>query len=255
MTNIIDELNKRRNKWRFYYKRGFKFMIKLLFSSVGKKLINGISAVCVVGFILVHLIGNFTLLDRSGQMFNAYSYFLNSLGEIILAAEIMLLVVFLFHIISSIIVTLDSMNARPIKYMKIKNAGNPSFKSVSSETMIYTGLLLLIFLTWHVTTFRFGPGIAEGYTALLNGKEVRDVHKLVSEFFTHPVYLPLYLIVMGLLGFHFRHGFWSMFQTLGFHHPRYTKLIYTGGTILAILLTTGFLFLPIWVFFTTGGNI
>jgi succinate dehydrogenase / fumarate reductase cytochrome b subunit len=59
---------------------------------------------------------------------------------------------------------------------------------------------------------------------------------------------------MFFLGFHFRHGFWSAFQSLGMMNPRWSKPIYALGLIIAILLTVGFLFMPIYIYTTQSGG-
>ena len=71
----------------------------------------------------------------------------------------------------------------------------------------------------------------------------------VAEAFADEVYLVSYVAVMVILGFHLRHGFWSAFQSLGGHHPRYTPVIYGIGVVFAVLLALGFLVIPVWFYF------
>jgi succinate dehydrogenase / fumarate reductase cytochrome b subunit len=110
--------------------------------------------------------------------------------------------------------------------------------------MIYTGLVLLAFVIWHVYTFRFGPH----YTVEVDGVAMRDLHKLVVEFFSNPWNVVAYVAVMVFLGVHLRHGFWSALQSLGAYHPRWTPIWYTGGLVVALALAVGFIVIPVWVY-------
>ncbi len=57
-----------------------------------------------------------------------------------------------------------------------------------------------------------------------------------------------YIFSMILLGFHLRHGMWSMFQSLGLNHPRHTPVLKQalpcGSRILIIL---GYISIPVSV--------
>ena len=118
--------------------------------------------------------------------------------------------------------------------------------------MIITGIILAVFITYHVITFKYGPGVSDGYVTNINGVEMRDLYRLVVESFQN-VYIMLgYVICMILLGFHLRHGFWSAFQSLGVQHKRLVPLIYGVGILLAFVLAIGFLFIPIYIYFTGG---
>ena len=113
--------------------------------------------------------------------------------------------------------------------------------------MIITGVILLVFIILHIAQFKFGPGVAEGYVATVDGKEVRDLHRLVVETFRQPIWAVGYMGVMVLLGLHLRHGFWSAFQSLGLLSPRLSGVISLVGVVLAALLAVGFLGIPLWI--------
>jgi succinate dehydrogenase / fumarate reductase cytochrome b subunit len=204
-----------------------------------------------LGFIIVHLIGNLLLLVGP-DAFNAYAHKLMSLGPALYLAEAILLAIFLIHMVTAIAVTWSNWKARPGGYQKSTNQGDPSRMTFSSKTMIWTGLVLLVFLIVHLITFKYGPGVEEGYVATLDGEEVRDLYRLVVEWFGNGIYVAYYVISMGLLGFHLRHGFWSAFQSLGGFHPRLTPFAYALGVVAGVVLAVGFLGLPVW-FFLAGG--
>lgn len=224
-----------------------------ILSTVGRKFLLAVTGLCLLGFIVVHLVGNMLLLVGP-EAFNAYAHKLMSLGPALYLAEAVLLALFLIHVVTAIAVTLGNWRARPGGYKKSRDQGDPSRMTFSSKTMIWTGLVLLVFLIVHLITFKYGPGIEQGYVAELEGEQVRDLYRLVVEWFGNGLYVAYYVISMGLLGFHLRHGFWSAFQSLGGFHPRLTPLAYGLGVLAGVILAIGFLGLPIW-FYLGGGTL
>jgi len=225
-------------------------VITLVKSSVGKKLVMAVTALSLVLFVIVHLIGNLQLLRSNSSSFNAYAHKLEDLGVVLYVAELGLLGIFITHFIIAITIVLKKKDARPVKYFVTKNLGGTSHKSIGSSTMIYTGIVMLIFIVVHLITFKYGPGIKEGYVKLVHGQDVRDLHRLVVEWFSKEWYVAFYTAVMTLLLLHLRHGFWSAFQSLGLNHAKYNKFIFAVGVFVAITFSLGFLFIPIFIYFT-----
>jgi len=225
-------------------------VITLVKSSVGKKLVMAVTALSLVLFVIVHLIGNLQLLRSNSSSFNAYAHKLEDLGVVLYVAELGLLGIFITHFIIAITIVLKKKDARPVKYFVTKNLGGTSHKSIGSSTMIYTGIVMLIFIVVHLITFKYGPGIKEGYVKLVHGQDVRDLHRLVVEWFSKEWYVAFYTAVMTLLLLHLRHGFWSAFQSLGLNHAKYNKFIFAVGIFVAITFSLGFLFIPIFIYFT-----
>ncbi len=223
-------------------------VLSLFNTSIGRKVITGLTGLGLVGFVIGHLLGNLTLFFGP-EAFNAYAHKLESLGPILYVIEIGLIAVFVFHIFYAIAVTSQNRGARKSKYVESGTKGKPSRKNLSSQTMIYTGVVLALFTVIHVWMFKFGPGMAAGYSYELHGEYTRDLYTLVAEWFQNPWVVLGYVAVTVLLGVHIRHGFWSAFQSLGAYHPKYTPLIYGAGVILAVLLALGFLALPVFMFF------
>ena len=222
-----------------------------VFSSVGKKIFMGLTGLSLCGFIVIHLIGNLTLLIPDPDPFNKYSHFLTEeLGSVIYVAEAILAAVFLIHFIYALIVTFDNWKARPRGYKVTKNAGHTSKKSIASTTMIYTGVVVIVFLVWHLLHFKYGEIMI---TTTADGKVVRDLYTLVYQFYGNIINVGLYVLVMIMLGFHLSHGFWSAFQSLGLNGKRFTPVIYGVGSLFAVLMAIGFIFLPVWIFVITGG--
>ena len=216
-----------------------------IWSSVGKKFLMGFTGLGLVTFVSMHMVGNFLLFSSDPDPFNAYSHFLTNLGTLLYVVEFSLVLFFILHSVAGVSTWLTSRKARPVQYEIYRSAGNPSKQNFSSVSMIYTGIILGIFLVVHIITFKYGPY----YTTEVDGVEMRDLYRLVFETFGNPLYVAGYVIVMIFLGFHLRHGFWSAFQSLAFYHPRYTKVIYVLGYITAVALAAGYIAIPIWVYF------
>jgi len=227
-------------------------LLRFLFAtSPGKKLLNGATGLLLVGFVIVHLLGNFTFLIGP-RAFNGYAHFLETLvhGWFLVAAEIALLATFLGHAAAGTIVWLDGRRARSTGYARAGDAGGPSRKTLASRTMIWTGLALALFIVLHVRMFRFGPAYVIETGGAIEGAEVariRDLYGLVVQAFRSPVTTWAYVVVMALLGFHLRHGFWSAFQSLGLTNARIIPGLWAAALAVALVLAAGFLFLPLYI--------
>lgn len=223
---------------------------KSVSSSVFQKFVMGISGLLLVGFVITHLSGNFFLLQKEGSLFNAYAHKLESLGPLLYAAEVGLIVFFLTHAFTGIRLAIRARAAKPMKYVGAQTKGGKSKWGMASNNMAITGSLLFVFLILHVIHFKFGPGMAEGYvTKLSDGVETRDLHRHVVEQFKNPVMVALYVGVMLALAIHLRHGVWSALQSLGLTRENNSKALYLVGGALGVLIGVGFLFIPIFIYF------
>ena len=218
-----------------------------LWSSIGKKLLTGITGVGLMGFLVLHLVGNLNLLFGK-DAFNGYTHKLESLGELLVVAELGLLAVFLIHVGSAVSVWMNNRKARAVQNSVVRSKGAPSRQTVSSRSMIISGAVLFVFIVVHVRQFRFGPSVPEGYVAQLANEQVRDLDRLVVETFKQLPFVIGYMAAMVVLGLHLRHGFWSAFQSLGALNPRLRSLAFSGGVFVAVLLALGFFILPIYVY-------
>ncbi len=223
-------------------------------SPVLRKTLTGITGLGLVFFVLMHMLGNLQYLSPNEDAYNLYTHKLESLGILLYIVEIGLLAFFILHAIIGINIYLKKRAARPVDYLEYASAGGESKQSLSSRTMIITGIVLLIFLVVHLWSFKFGPGMAEGYTVTIEGTEMRDLKRLMTEKFSHAPWAFGYVAVMLLLAFHLRHGVWSALQSLGAIKPKWSPLIYTVAAIIAILITVGFIVLPLWIYFNGGAG-
>ena len=220
----------------------------VLKTSIIKKIITGLTGLGLFIFVIFHLLGNLLLFNKDPAPYNKYSHTLVSLGWILIVLELGLLAFFILHIVYAISIRLSGKKARPVGYYKLKSAGKPGRKTLASTNMLITGVVILVFTVIHLKTFKFGPE----YKTVVDGIEMRDLHRLVVEVFQKPGYVIWYVAAMIFLGYHLSFGFWSAFQSLGIHHPRWTPALYTLGYVLAILLAAGYIGIPIWIYFMGG---
>jgi len=213
-------------------------------SPIGKKIITGVTGLGLTVFVILHMAGNL-ILFASPEAYNQLAHFLNSLGILLQGFESILLGLVIFHVAIAIAIQFNKQQARPINYNQFKSAGKPSKQTISSRTMIATGLVLLVFLVIHLLNFKFGTY----YPTVIKGVEMRDLARLVIEKFHHPAYAFGYIGAILLLGLHLRHGIWSGFQSLGAMNARLSPVIYAFGLVFAVAIALGFLILPLAIYF------
>ena len=221
-------------------------------SSVGKKFFMALTGLFWVLFLIIHLAGNFVLLSGNGDAYNKYSHFLMSLGELLYVLEFLLVAFILLHIWTGVSIALGKLSARPTNYKVQKNLGGKSRKTVSATTMIYGGLLMLIFMVVHISNFKYQVGIHGNYMTTVDGVEMHDLYRLVYDSFSSGWYVLFYEVIMILVFSHLRHGFWSAFQSLGVNNPRWTPFINGLGVLLSIVIGFGFLVIPLYIYFIGG---
>jgi succinate dehydrogenase / fumarate reductase cytochrome b subunit len=201
-------------------------------SSVGTKLLIGVTGLFLVVYLIIHIVGNAVFLFGPNA-FNAYADLLGG-NPLIPVIEIVLLAAFLVHIYKTVRMFLKNQDARPVGYAKQRRAGPPSRKTLASTTMIVTGLWLLIFLVVHVRTFRFSehPETPAG---------IIDLYHVETEALASPLAFAFYAISMLIVGSHLWHGVSSGFQSLGFDHPRWTPRLVAFGKVFAVVIAVGFI--------------
>ena len=208
-------------------------------SSIGKKLLTGVTGIGLVMFVTAHMLGNLTLL-YSAAAYNRLANFIDSCGPLLYAVEGLLLGLVCVHEAMGFIIYLAKKQARQVSYDRYESAGEPSRQTLSSRTMIFSGMVLGLFLVSHLITFKFGTV----YT--LPGSDHRDLARLVLETFRSPVYAAGYVVVLSGLGLHLRHGVWSALQSLGVA----TKPgVFAASAVFGGAIALGFIGLPLAIYF------
>ena len=212
-------------------------------SSVGTKILIGLTGFSLVLYLVIHVAGNM-MVFFGPAVFNRYAYTLEG-NPLIPIVEIGLLLFFLVHVFKTIKMFLDNQMARPVPYVRKRSAGPPSRKTFASATMIFSGLWLLIFIVVHVRAFRYGTE----YEWPGGG---RDLYRLEMENFSNPWTVAFYVLSMLVVGSHLWHGASSAFQSLGVDRARWTPRLRVAGRLVAVLIVGGFIAIAVWACVTQG---
>ena len=218
--------------------------VSFLSSTVGTKILIAITGLAMFVFLIAHMAANL-LLFVGPEAYNGYSHKLITNPAIYLA-EAGLVALFAIHVFKALTNWAKNRGARPATYEKKTWAGHTSRKTVASSTMIYSGVVVFVFVLLHLKTFKFGPW----YEVTHDGANMRDLYTLVLEIFRSPLYVAGYTVAMALVFLHLRHGVSSAFQSLGVNHPGYNRLFLAFGYVVAVVLGMGFALPPIWIFLT-----
>jgi succinate dehydrogenase / fumarate reductase cytochrome b subunit len=202
-------------------------------STNGKKAVMAVTGAILFLFVIGHLLGNLQVFDGPDRL-NAYGRFLKNLGELLWIVRIVLIVAVLLHIVATVQLALRNQKARPVGY-KVKKSIASNY---ADRTMYWSGPIVLAFVIFHL--LQFTAGYIHPESQFIDG----DVyHNVVAGFQVWWV-SAWYIFSMILLGFHLRHGLWSMFQSLGVNHPRHTPVLKQAALWIAILITVGYISIP-----------
>jgi len=200
-------------------------------ATIVKKAVMALTGFILFGFVVGHMLGNLQVF-LGPERLNAYAAFLKSNLEILWGVRTILLVSVLAHIVTTIQLYQLKNRARPVAYAKKDN----SHSTFSSRSMYITGPMIAAFVIYHLLDLTAG--------ATRSQFSETDVYSnVVLGFQFWPASLA-YVIAIGLLCLHLRHGIYSMFQSLGLAHPRYTPRIKAAATVISIVVFVGYVSIP-----------
>ncbi|MCS7204858.1 MAG: succinate dehydrogenase cytochrome b subunit [Leptospiraceae bacterium] len=219
-------------------------IVKRLFTtSVGRKTIVAITGILLILFIIAHMLGNWNMFLGPDAM-NSYAQALHDLGGLLWVARIGLLVVFVLHVFFTIQLNIENKMARPVPYYKKEYIK----ASLSSRTMVLSGLVVFSFVVYHLLHYTFGVIQPETYKGNLTDSMGRpDVYSMVIFSFRNPLISLSYIIAMLLLAMHLDHAFQSAFQTLGFANKRNFPKLIQFSRAFAIFVFLGYSVIPLSV--------
>ena len=215
-------------------------VVRFYEAPIGKKVIMAVTGVILFGYVVAHLLGNLQIFGNPDQI-NIYAAFLHNPANagLLWGARAALLLAVILHIVASVQLWKLKSDARPVGYVKKQDPA----ASYASRTMMWSGPIVAAFVIFHVLHLTAG--------AVLPLQEIGpnqpNVRANVIAGFMNPAVSAFYIVAMILLCMHLYHGLWSMFQSLGFSHPRYTPKLKKGAAIFAILIAIGNCSIPIAV--------
>lgn len=205
-------------------------------STNGKKAVMAVTGAILFLFVLGHLLGNLQIFDGPARI-NAYGRFLKSTGELLWIVRGGLIVAVVLHIWATVQLWLRNRKARPVAYAVKKSVAS----NYADRTMYWSGPIILAFVILHI--LEFTTGNLHPRSTFSDG----DIYANVVSGFRVWYISAWYIFSMILLGFHLRHGLWSMFQSLGLNHPRHSPFLKQAALWITIAIVAGYISIPIGV--------
>ena len=210
-------------------------------SSIGKKAVMAVTGLIMLLFLIAHMLGNLKIFYGASE-FDSYSGWIRRIGEPVFhnswylwIQRFVLVVAVLLHITAAAQLSKRDIAARSKRYAH----GLRPRASFATRTMRWGGVILALFIVWHILDLTVGT-VNPDYV------DKAPYHNVVADFQTWWVNV-IYFVAMIMLGLHINHGFWSAAQTLGYNSPKRDVALKATGSVLAVLLTAGFLIVPIAV--------
>ncbi|MEV6741894.1 succinate dehydrogenase [Streptomyces sp. NPDC051104] len=210
-------------------------------STVGKKVVMAVSGMIMLLYVVAHLYGDLKIFFGPGDV-NGYARWLRTLGEPFLHYEwllwivrVVLVVAVIAHGVSAFQLSRRDIKARPDKYVHKKPRA-----SYATRTMRWGGVVLALFIVWHILDLTTGTAHPGGYQELHPYQNVVDTF---STWYGNVVYI----VAMLALGLHIRHGLWSAVQTLGLGSRTRDRALKTTANAFALLISAGFISIPVGV--------
>jgi succinate dehydrogenase / fumarate reductase cytochrome b subunit len=239
-------------------------LLPALSSTVGSKFIVALTGLALTGFVIAHMAGNL-LVYKGRDALNSYAQTLKDHGELLWAARLGLLAVFVLHIWLAVRLKLRSRAARPVGYAYEQTIQ----ASWASQHMILTGLVILVFVVFHLLQYTFGlvaatapngqnfldltESLKQG-TVIDSARGRHDVYAMTVYGFRNVWVSVVYIVAMILLGLHLSHGIASTFQSLGWSAPRVWPAIRGIGLAITLLIVVGNCSMPLAVMFRLVGT-
>jgi succinate dehydrogenase / fumarate reductase cytochrome b subunit len=211
--------------------------------TLARKIAVGVSGIFLLLFIIGHMLGNTTIFFGPSGL-NSYAHHVQSLGPILWLERVIMLALAAVHIYFGITLTLENWKSRSTDYVRRTYQRS----TIYSRTMIYSGLVILAFLLFHLFHFTFRLTHPE-ISHLVDSAGRHDVYTMVVGGLQGFFMILIYVLGLAALFLHLRHGIQSLFQTMGWNTDRTMPAITKGGRIAAVVIGVGFLVVPLAVFF------
>ena len=240
-------------------------------SSIGKKFIQSISGAFLVIFLLLHgtinffsvidsVMGNFGKSAVDEKLFSAGDGWFQ-LGCDFMSTPVIDIMVpilalgFAIHILWGIWLSVENYIKRGgiKRYAVASKAKNDSW---SAKNMFVLGIIILGFIGFHLTHFWAKMQLREFVPAL--GLEPENPYYLLLATFKNWWVVALYIVWFVCLWFHLNHGFWSMFQTIGWNNKKWLPRLRVIGIVVSTLIVLLFVCTAVNAFieanFVTASN-
>lgn len=213
-------------------------------TSVFNKQLMAISGFVFVFFLLFHSYGNLKMF-LGEQVYNDYAHWLHEEafvpifphGGFIWVFRAAMALMLIIHLYAAAYTWLRSRRARSTRYVVVKSVSD----SYAARTMRMTGVLLILGIVFHLLHFT----TASLPRQLANfGSETTAPYSRMIAAFQSPWLVLFYAVFVGAACFHVSHGFWSMFQSLGWVRPATRKPLVVLSGLVGVIIFVMFLAPP-----------
>lgn len=209
-------------------------------SSIGAKVLMAVTGILLALFVVGHMLGNLQVF-LGPEKLNAYAATLQGLGPLLWVIRIGLLAILLGHVVAAMKVVRMSKEARPVAYAKRTDIAT----SFAARTMFVSGILLVLFVVYHVLHFTTGHLDLAGSYGQHTADGGHDVYLMVVQGFQHWPTTAIYIVAMLILCVHLSHGVSSLMQTLGLRRNANAGTIDKVGPVFAAIIFIGNVSMPL----------
>jgi succinate dehydrogenase / fumarate reductase cytochrome b subunit len=205
-------------------------------STIGKKAVMAVTGLIMVAYLITHVAANLTVFQGPATI-NAYSAFLHGTGGALWVARLVLIAALVLHVTAALQLTTRRQAARPVAYT---GGREPQVSTFASRTIRWGGVLILIFIVYHILHFTLGTV----HSSFIEG----DPFHNVTTGFGNVLVVLFYELALIAVGLHLYHGVWSSGRTLGVSPPSPRPLKRQLALALALIIWAGFAVIPIAVY-------
>lgn len=219
--------------------------LELYRSALGKKYAMAVSGLVLMAYVLLHMLGNLKLYAGEAAL-TKYAEWLRVMGEPFLpegaalwAVRIILVAAVVIHIVAAAQLTIMNRRAGGGQGYAARDYAAADF---AARTMRWSGIIVGLFVLYHLADLTFGwanPNPDFGHA--------ETVYDNVVASFSNPLSSGIYIVANLALGLHLYHGAWSLFQSMGWSHPRYNHWRRGFAIAFAVVVTAGNISFPLAV--------
>lgn len=209
-------------------------------SAVGRKALMAVTGLVLFVYVLVHMLANLQAFEGPGPL-DRYGAGLRVFPALLWTARAVLLVAALVHVVAGVDLWAERRRSRPVPYRDWA----PTTSTPASRTMIWSGLLVLGFVVYHLLDLTFGvtnPDFRPG----------EILHNVVASF-SRWAAAGFYVVAMIGLAFHLWHGLYASSSSLGLSNRAFTPGVRRLAAAFATIIAVGFSAVPLAVLFGVIG--
>lgn len=220
-------------------------------SSIGAKVVMAVTGVIAWGFTIGHVIGNLQVFLYApeggylGQQLNEYAHLLKSTPALLWGTRVVVGASFVLHFTLGLKLKAQNRSARGSQYHAAQRHDRSTF---SSRFMAASGIMLLVFVVFHLLHFTGGVILSEFYS-FRDQAGLHDVYQMMRKSFGVPWVAAFYVVSVTMLLLHLFHGSVSFWQSLGLRHPRWTPLLRVASRGVVFAIVAGYVAIPLTLFY------